>query len=348
MALGGLHFRGADGCAIAPRLGEHVEISDETAIIVWEAEQQLEHFIRSATFETDAKDFGFLVPTPTQPTLHEVDQQAFSDLFRITAPRFVAGGGGRQREVGGCGCSSSEKVSATPGAAPPVRVLEETRVAGHDATVLEADDADSLAAWLKEHDYPSSPELTEWLQPYIAEKWKITAFKYVKEESPEPKLMSNAIRLTFKTEKPVYPYREPKAETSEDAATAATKARLLRVYFVADSRYQGELGPEAEPWPAQTAWAGKLQDFQVQQLSQRLKLTETDQSAAWWLTEFEDHSSPRPTTRDLYFSPAKVQESKERPPIHATHEPRRGDAAIYLATMGVIAVYAYGVRRRRT
>src|SRR5689334_6263275 len=79
MALGGMHFRGADGCAIAPRLGQHVAISDETAIIVWEAEQQLEHFIRSATFETDAKDFGFLVPTPSQPTLHEVDQQAFTD-----------------------------------------------------------------------------------------------------------------------------------------------------------------------------------------------------------------------------------------------------------------------------
>lgn len=346
IVVGGLQYRAADGCAALPPLGRYVAISDETAIIVWDKEQQLEHFIRSATFETDAENFGFLVPTPSQPTLHEVDQGAFRYLAQVTAPEIKLRQRGGQQESSGCGCSSSPNTSAAPSAPPPVRVLEEKRIAGHDAAVLEADNAEELAAWLKDHDYPSSPQLSEWLQPYIAEKWKITAFKYAKDAATEPNVASAAIRLTFKTEKPLYPYREPKAAEQEtEAAATAAKSRLLRVYFVADSRYQGELGEPVEPWSAKTAWAGKLNEFRLQHLSQQLKLEDFPILGKWWLTEFEDSTSPRPTEHDLFFTPAKDQHPIERPPVYAAHAPR-GDAAMYLLAAGTLAVYAYGVRRR--
>ena len=41
-----------------------VAIVDESAIIVWDATQKVQHFIRWARFDSQADDFGFLVRHP--------------------------------------------------------------------------------------------------------------------------------------------------------------------------------------------------------------------------------------------------------------------------------------------
>ena len=69
-----------------PPRGARVDIAEESAIIIWDAATKTEQFIRRASFKTDAKDFGFLVPTPSKPTLAEADDSAFHELERITAP----------------------------------------------------------------------------------------------------------------------------------------------------------------------------------------------------------------------------------------------------------------------
>ena len=87
-------------------------------------------------------DFGFLVPTPSRPTLTEVDQQAFSHLARVTR-RGLNMSNGRCRRQLGCGCSVKDGRSAgVNSCASPnaVRVLQETQIAGQDIAVLEADD----------------------------------------------------------------------------------------------------------------------------------------------------------------------------------------------------------------
>lgn len=58
-----------DGCAVAPHRGDTGSIADESAIIVWDASTQTEHFIRRASINVRAADFGFLVPTPALPAL---------------------------------------------------------------------------------------------------------------------------------------------------------------------------------------------------------------------------------------------------------------------------------------
>src|SRR6185295_9313390 len=117
----------AEGCASAFGIGRRVAIANESAIIIWDDESKTEHFIRRASFTTDAKDFGFLVPTPTQPELGDASDQAFQRLeqtLSLTRKVFGAKGGG-----GG---------GAAPGR---VEVLEERRVAGQDVAVLKANDA---------------------------------------------------------------------------------------------------------------------------------------------------------------------------------------------------------------
>src|SRR5215213_44775 len=76
-------------CAPAPRPGQFVRIAEETAAIVWDASTNTEHFIRSANFDTDASDFGFLVPTPSVPKLTEADNYLFTSLEYRIRPEVV-------------------------------------------------------------------------------------------------------------------------------------------------------------------------------------------------------------------------------------------------------------------
>ena len=77
-------------CAPAPMRGEYVEITNESALIIWDAESKTEHFIRRAAFQSTSTDFGFLVPTPTQPELAEADDSVF-DHNLINLSRFAKG-----------------------------------------------------------------------------------------------------------------------------------------------------------------------------------------------------------------------------------------------------------------
>src|SRR5690349_12193059 len=77
--------------ALAPRadaciaLGRHgpIAIRGEEALIVWEPSTRKEHFVRTAGFDAQNEDFGFLVPTPARPELAEVDDEVFARLWAI-------------------------------------------------------------------------------------------------------------------------------------------------------------------------------------------------------------------------------------------------------------------------
>jgi hypothetical protein len=302
------------GCAAAPPRGYSVGIADESAIILWDAKSKTQHFVRRASFHTNAKDFGFLVPTPSKPSLAEAPDKAFEVLAKITAPKVVTKP--RPSSGPGCGCAASRMAPA--GKAPAVRVLEEKRVAGHDAAVLEADDTEALGKWLKDHDYPFSPALAEWVKPYVKSGWKVTAFKVAKDSAKEPNVATSAVRMTFQTDTPFFPYREPPGQATEGSARAPGP-RLLRVFFLGDSRVQGTLGKGGAAWPGKTAWADALEPAQRDEILKLLKLPAKTTPPSWWLTEFEDPSSPRPGKADVYFSRSDDQSPVERPPeVHYT------------------------------
>ena len=101
--------------------------ADQTVIMLWDEARQTQHFIRKADFKTNAKDVGFLVPSPSRPQLDESGNGAFVKLAEITAPPVPQGGGFP------IGCSVA---APAPQSLSSVRVIEEKRVAGFDATVL--------------------------------------------------------------------------------------------------------------------------------------------------------------------------------------------------------------------
>jgi hypothetical protein len=298
-------------CCPAPPSGKPVVNADQTVIMIWDAATKTQHFIRQASFKSEADDFGFLVPTPSQPVLDESGNDAFRFFQKLTEPekqKVPRPSGGI-----GCGCSAGPGHYRSKMEAGAVHVLEQKLVAGFNAVVLEANSTTALVNWLKEHGYAFSPEVEAWARPYVESGWKITALKVAKDkENKEKNVAASALRMSFKTDRPLFPYREPDSRNS--AADLGANRRLLRIYFLAEARYQGELTKEV-PWTGRVAWAGKLNPADREKALGLLNLPEKTGPAEWWLTEFEDDWPYQVAPADVYFSPSPNQDAVRRPPI---------------------------------
>ncbi len=315
-----------EGCLIVPPQ-DHitpVQIADESAIIIYNQATKTEHFIRRANFVTDAKDFGFLVPTPTQPTVHEVKEDSFGVFEKITEPEVIYA---KRPSTPACvpiGCGVMLSGDASlEGKQASVSVLEEKRVGAFDTAVLKADDNPKLSAWLKKWGYALDSTQEAWLETYTKQGWVITAFKIAKQNPDQKKVASASVRLTFQTDKPFYPYREPgspKNDTERDIQKILSRAkgendsRLLRVYYVGDKRVEGGIGEKLDYLHARTKWAHTLTAAQREKCLESLKIPANETPDTWYLTEFEDHSSPRMGYDEFYFKESKDQESVFRAP----------------------------------
>lgn len=305
-------------CAAVPRPGQFIRIAEESAIIVWDEKTRTQHFIRRATFDTDAPDFGFLVPTPTEPALAEVTNSVFDDLEYLIRPKEIV-----QTEFKGIDFTPTLFFFwASPHGArdvatnvSAVRPLSTQRVAGYDAVVLEADNAAELNRWLGKHGYASSPSLTGWLEPYVAARWKITAFKIAKDASYR-EVGTSAVRMSFKTDRPFFPYREP--ANQREAKESQAGDRLLRIFLLSSLRMDGALDDQASSaWPGRTVWADRIPGADLEVFN-RLVPSDSNLPANTWLSVFEDKSSPRPGTDEVYFTPSKQQGTTQLPPIIRT------------------------------
>jgi hypothetical protein len=300
--------RPADACATAPPIGVRVQIAEESAIIVWDAAAHREHFIRRASFHGTGVDFGFLVPTPDKPELAEVPDRVFEQLEEATKPAVVETTG-----IDGVEptllCAFCFLVRGTKSAMEPasVRVLDAKRVGGYDAVVLEADSAAALAAWLEQRHYAERPELAAWLAPYVAARWKITAFKIAPDHDAQA-VETAAVRMSFATERPFFPYREPSDQRENLPAGLTSEGRLLRVFFIGGERVDGAIGPAGAPWPGKAIWSDRYDVARVGELP-------FARSAGAWLTMFEDRASPRPGTDDLFFAAARDRAPVKPPPV---------------------------------
>jgi Uncharacterized protein conserved in bacteria (DUF2330) len=326
-------------CAPAPPNGRRVQVLGESAVIVWDSKLKTEHFIRSATFESDSPDFGFLVPTPSVPTLQEATDQIFTMTEDWMVPEKI------EKNVNGVSpifilgaffMLRSRSDDARITALPPVRVLATQQVSGYDAVVLEADNATALQNWLSEHHYAARPDLIEWFEPYIQKKWKITAFKIAYHSTGEA-FATSPVKMSFQTDQPFFPYREPsnQRERNQDQPR-----RVLRLYVLSDSKMDAKLG-DSGSWPGKVVWSDKLNEKERTSGVDGLKI---DLPSSVWMTTLEDESSPRPGTDDLFFVPAKDQSRQVFPPIEVKIDKR---VPLPIDLLILIALTIFLIRRRR-
>ena len=394
----------SNACAVASPPDAHIDIAQEYAVIVWDAATHTEHFIRNATFHADAKDFGFLVPSPSIPTLAIEDDSLFSQLDRVLLPKHETRTKTvfdfsplltHQQTAAGVAKTDSAMLKSAPmpaGAtsASAVRVLASQQIGTYDTVVLEADDAGALNHWLAAHGYASRPALTAWLEPYIAAHWKITAFKIAASQNVSENtyrwgvVNMPPIRMSFQTQRPFYPYREPSQETyaqredvrlqqnadSTDMALTRPQrepaSRLLRVYMLSSERMQGafEEKVQASFWPGNVVWTDSLPVGERDSLAATINAPRNSEGqriaastrgatlpANTRLTVFEDRSFPRPGIADVFFDRSNDQSSITPPPI-IDYDVKvisipADVAAVLLLGMGGAGFYARRLRASR-
>jgi Uncharacterized protein conserved in bacteria (DUF2330) len=327
-------------CAPAPHAGDEIAIVEESAVIVWDPATKTEHFIRRATFRgKEGHDFGFLVPTPAAPTLAEVDDAVFDKLEERTRRETVY--------------VTRKTIDWTPlvlmsyyrredasGAAPPVEVLSTQKVAGYEVVVLSATDAGALQKWLADHGYASTPDLTEWLDAYVKKQWKITAFK-IDASKPELAARTSAVKMSFTTDRPFFPYREPASQRRLSSETFTSRA--LRIWFLGPERVEGTIG-EGTFWPGIVRRSETLPEPLRGTVA---NLTKLSLLPSVRMTAFMDQSTIRAGSDELFFARSAAQSAFVEPPnVHETVD--KTHVPLDLVALGVIVLglVAWRVSRR--
>src|SRR4051794_2626197 len=123
----------------------------QKVFITWDPVKQVESFTVQPKFEGNALDFGMVIPTPTQPKLHEMPKAFFKDLAvysilkqrQFPKSKLIPGGGfggAKKAKGGGKSAASGPGSDQGPTAPPPlVRVLETGVVGSLDYKIIEAD-----------------------------------------------------------------------------------------------------------------------------------------------------------------------------------------------------------------
>jgi hypothetical protein len=273
----------ADGCLALSDKGV-VGVNNEVAVIIWDKSHQTEHFIRSVSLDPKFDDAGFLVPTPTTPELAVADERIF-DLAESYLPITRT-------------LSKALPASTSDGLQP--RIVAEQDIGNYHAVILDATDAASLGTWLKKNGYPWTESSAQWLAPYLSAKWKITAFKLRRSTAGE--LGTHAIRMSFTTDRPFFPYREP-----AEASKLSGPNRVLRIALLSDERMVGKLG-DGTDWAAHLDIAVSTTPPSYVQVDKNNWLRyaglndEPDIRLPARLTYFSDYSNPRPGRSDLFFT----------------------------------------------
>src|SRR5262245_26719170 len=226
----------------------------QKVFICWDPEAKTETFTVQPKFEGNALDFGMVIPTPTQPKLHEMPRDFFKHLAVYTIMKkreiphskllyhgnnFLGRGGALRQMAAG---EAKNKNSADHFRKPAVVVLEAGVVGSLDYKIISADRADDLYQWLKDNKYSySGDEAT--LNFYVQKKWLFTVMKIDTMQMKRNKDGSYAgevtpTRFQFKSEKLVYPLKITQISVKDKTEALFYVQAPHKVDLEGDNSYQ--------------------------------------------------------------------------------------------------------------
>ena len=260
-----------------------MSLVDEKAIIVWDAERKLEHFVRQASFEGEAADFGFIVPAPTEPKVAEAKAEAFAGLEEYVASM--------SRTKGfSIGCSAPEPTDA----AADVELIDQYVVGDYEVSVLKATDGGSMLGWLEANGYTNRPAMEDWLDHYAKMGWYFAALKFVRPEDAQTPA-TNAVRVSFTTDVPFYPYKMPSDTWPKG------HYRPIALYFVTSGVARAFYRDGGGDWEAEVRWSGALPRDEAVALASGIGLVPEDIPEGATLTAFHNTENATGYDHDLYF-----------------------------------------------
>jgi hypothetical protein len=225
----------------------------QKAFLTWDPVEKVETFTVQPKFEGNALDFGMVIPTPSQPKLHEMPRDFFKHLaiYSIMKKRefphskLLPQQVFRNRAFGFPGAPAALTASDDRGAAekkPTVIVLEAGVVGSLDYKIIEASRADDLYQWLKDNKYSfSGDEAT--LNFYVQKKWLFTVMKIDTMQMKRNKDGTFAgevtpTRFQFASEKLVYPLKITQISVKDKTEALFYVQAPTKMDLTGDNSYQ--------------------------------------------------------------------------------------------------------------
>ncbi len=221
--IAGLGFTSAANAACCYFSAKNADILQpaQKVFITWDPVKKIETFTVQPKFEGNALDFGMVIPSPSQPKLHEMPRDFFKHLAiytilkKPTFPRskllpYPVRRFSRARN-GKAGREAKSDADFEGPRKPAIKVLETGVVGSLDYKIIQAGRADDLFRWLKKNKYHySGDEAT--LNFYIQKKWLFTVMKIDTMQMKKNKDGSFAgevtpTRFQFCSEKLIYPLK---------------------------------------------------------------------------------------------------------------------------------------------
>jgi hypothetical protein len=195
----------------------------QKVFISWDPVEKIESFTVQPKFEGNALDFGMVIPTPSQPKLHEMPRDFFKHLAIYTImkkrefpqSRLLYVRDGRRYLLEALADTGRAPEGDAEGKAhrsrPKVIVLEAGVVGSLDYKIISAERADDLYQWLKDNKYSYSGDEAS-LNFYVQKKWLFTVMKIDTMQMKRNKDGTFAgevtpTRFQFASDKLVYPLK---------------------------------------------------------------------------------------------------------------------------------------------
>lgn len=267
----------ANPCGTSAPQGENITLVGENSLIIYDNETKTEHFVRQASFDGSADTFGFFVPVPTKPIeIATADARIFSylDGFNPEPPKYRGG--------------------PPTGSAGGVQVVSQQQVGDYQASVLKATDGQAISDWLDKNGQVTRPALAKYFDHYTQRAWYIVAFKYTGQHK---KQATSAVRISFKTDRPFYPYKRPADDIPKNKVGQAFK-----LYFISQIEYRAFYETD-KPWKSEVkSWISSLgpeqMDLVAEYLSDTTKPKLPDRCV---LQVCERSTMPQDFNSDLFF-----------------------------------------------
>ena len=198
-----------------------------------------------------SKKAAWIMPVPAAATVElGEDDDLFYRLDQATRPkRVVKKTYWPFRDLGIMGSGRGDSAGArAPGAG--VNVKEQMLLGPFAVTRLTGSSGTAVTDWLRTNGYVVPATLAANLTPYLTEKWEIVAVKLApKQDGESLSGRTPPLRLTFASDRIVYPMRLSKG---------ATTTQTVTVYVAAEHRVDATKVPDAAVTP-ELLFAGRVE-----------------------------------------------------------------------------------------
>lgn len=194
--------------ACLPAALEEILSIDERVAIIWNSETKVQHFIREPSFGTESKKMGFVVPIPSLPTLSEAKDDLVENLSATAM--YAANQLSRWEHWTMWPSMDKSEGAAVMEGNDGLGIVSQFSVAGYEATIMKPTDAESVVEWLKRNGLPMPTGGQKWVDRYIQKRFHLVAFLF-KNKTSDAGIQPRSVRITFKADRPFYPYAEPEA-----------------------------------------------------------------------------------------------------------------------------------------